>query len=122
MNRVALILAIVRLQDPRTGSWAPAADLTGLLQAWAAGSRRAAATHINININIGSHGTTALAQACLIDLCQTVWTAQREGTEAVVLSAQELRSLECVGWNLGWVAERIRQAGSWLEKKRGRGR
>ncbi|KAL2177248.1 uncharacterized protein P884DRAFT_26579 [Thermothelomyces heterothallicus CBS 202.75] len=112
LNRVALILALTRLQDPRTGTWAPTAELTGLLQAWA-GGRRA----ISINLNIGGHGATALAHACLIDLCQTVWTAQREGTEAAVLSAEELRSLERVGWNLGWVAGRIRQAGAWLERR-----
>ncbi|KAK4244280.1 hypothetical protein C7999DRAFT_35364 [Corynascus novoguineensis] len=138
VNRITLILAIARLQDPRVGTWAPTAELTALLEAWAGGCRFGAINTTNnnnsnnmINLNIGGqghgnngnsqsygHGATALAHACLIDLCQTVWTAQREGREAAVLSAEELRTLEGLGWDLGWVAARIRRAGEFLERRR----
>ncbi|KAK4100875.1 hypothetical protein N658DRAFT_524414 [Parathielavia hyrcaniae] len=59
-------------------------------------------------------GLTALAHACLTDLCHTVWAAQREGRENDVLSMAEMRALEGVGWDLGWVGWRIEVAGGWL--------
>lgn len=61
-----------------------------------------------------ARGVTALATACLTDLCHTVWAAQREGREAELLSREELASLEAVGWDLGWVSERVGKAGGWL--------
>ncbi|KAL2200441.1 hypothetical protein P885DRAFT_66126 [Corynascus similis CBS 632.67] len=138
VNRINLILALAHLQDPCVGIWAPTSELTALLEAWAGGRRLGAINSTNynnnnniINLNIGGqghgnngnsqsygHGATALAHACLIDLCQTVWTAQREGREAAVLSAEELRTLEGLGWDLGWVAARIRRAGEFLERRR----
>ncbi|KAK3292338.1 uncharacterized protein B0H64DRAFT_467119 [Chaetomium fimeti] len=106
-NRIALILHLTHLQNPRTGHWPPSPELTTLLHAWT-GGRGAVAP--------GGRGATALAHACLTELCGRVWAAQREGREGEVLSAEELRVLEGVGWDLRWVEGRIGRAGGWLER------
>jgi hypothetical protein len=102
-NRITLILSLCHLQQP-AGNFPATAALTALLKTWTGGRE----------VHITAHGATALAHACLTDLCHTVWRAQREGREEAVLSRAELQALERVGWDLGWVGEHIRRAGGWL--------
>jgi hypothetical protein len=110
-NRITLILRLCALQHLPQGNWSYTPELGALLNTWAKRDIVMAPT---------AHGLTALAHACLIDLTQTIWTAQREGRENQVLSAEEMWSLEEVGWDLGWVSRRIEVAGRWLRNGGGR--
>jgi hypothetical protein len=61
-----------------------------------------------------AHGVTALTHACLMDLCNYVWTAQREGREQQMLSSPELISLQSINWDLGWAKNALDRAGVWM--------
>ncbi|KAK3318392.1 hypothetical protein B0H66DRAFT_557088 [Apodospora peruviana] len=61
-----------------------------------------------------AHGVTALAHACLTDLWEYVWSAQREGRDRSALSAAELTSLQMVNWDLGWAKHALDRATTWM--------
>ncbi|KAL2120456.1 hypothetical protein VTJ04DRAFT_4483 [Mycothermus thermophilus] len=126
-NRVNLILALCHLQLPE-GNFPATPLLSHLLSAWTnrpiplssgSGSSGSSGSGSGSSGSTGTEtpGATALAHACLTDLCQTIWQAQREGTEGYVLTEEELWSLERVGWDLKWVAPRIELAGRWLRDR-----
>ncbi|KAK4043346.1 hypothetical protein C8A01DRAFT_32473 [Parachaetomium inaequale] len=84
LNRIHLILALCALQNPHSGNWPPSRELASLLKLWTGGR------DVTLGMGPTGRGATALAHACLIDLCQFVWAAQREGREGEVLSWAEI--------------------------------
>lgn len=61
-----------------------------------------------------AHGVTALTHACMMDLCNYVWRAQREGREYESLSSAELTSLQAINWNLNWAQNAMDRATAWM--------
>ncbi|KAK4126292.1 hypothetical protein N657DRAFT_301102 [Parathielavia appendiculata] len=112
-NRITFILRLCALQNLPAGNWSYTPELGTLVNTWAQRSIVMAAPSSSPH----GLGITALAHACLTDLCHTVWSAQREGRENDVLSGSEMRTLEGVGWDLGWAGWRIRLAGCWLREQ-----
>jgi hypothetical protein len=102
-NRIDTIRRLCALQHP-DGHWDYSLELAALVKRW--GGREVMAPT--------RPGVTSLAHACLADLCNCVWTAQREGREDVILSAGEMESFERVHWDLGWARFAIQRAVRWM--------
>lgn len=104
LNRVDAIRRLCALQHP-DGHWDHSPELAELVRQW---SGR------DLTLSPARPGATALAHACLTDLCNTVWTAQREGREHECLGADELASLQAVHWDLGWAKHALDRAAAWM--------
>ncbi|KAH8889734.1 hypothetical protein GQ53DRAFT_190563 [Thozetella sp. PMI_491] len=102
-NRLDVIRRMCSLQHP-DGHWDYSPELAELVKLW--GGRELAAA---------PHGVTALANACLSELCNYVWSAQREGREQTSLSQVELISLQMVNWDLTWAKHAIDRATAWMD-------
>ncbi|EJT77949.1 hypothetical protein GGTG_03052 [Gaeumannomyces tritici R3-111a-1] len=59
-------------------------------------------------------GMTSIANALTVDICQYVWTAQREGREHTALTAAEMITLQGMNWDLGWAQRCTDMAAVWL--------
>ncbi|KAK4166023.1 hypothetical protein QBC43DRAFT_314777 [Cladorrhinum sp. PSN259] len=101
-NRISVIRRLSALQHP-DGHWDYTPELASLVKLW--GGRE---------LMSPAHGVTALTHACMTDLCNYVWTAQREGREHERLSTAELISLEEINWDLGWARLAIERAEGWV--------
>ncbi|KAK0643527.1 hypothetical protein B0T16DRAFT_459664 [Cercophora newfieldiana] len=101
-NRIDVIRRLCSLQHP-DGHWDYSTELAELVKMW--GGR---------DLMAPAHGATALTHACLSDLCNYVWTAQRDGREHESLSAAELISLQGVNWDLGWAKNAMDRAAAWM--------
>jgi hypothetical protein len=101
-NRIDVIRRLCSLQHP-DGHWDYSTELADMVKMW--GGR---------DLMAPAHGATALTQACLADLCNYVWTAQRDGREHESLSAAELISLQSVNWDLGWAKNAMDRATAWM--------
>jgi len=101
-NRIDVIRRLCALQHP-DGHWDYSNELAELVKMW--GGR---------DLMAPAHGATALTHACLADLCNYVWTAQRDGREHESLSAAELISLQSVNWDLGWAKNAMDRATGWM--------
>jgi len=101
-NRVDVIRRICSLQHP-DGHWDYSDELAELARLW--GGRELMAP---------AHGVTALTHASLLDLCNYVWTAQREGREQEALTAAEMISLQSVNWDLTWARNAMDRATGWM--------
>ena len=101
-NRIDVICRLCSLQQS-DGRWDYSLELADLVKMW--GGRE---------LMSPAHGVTALAHACLLDLCNHVWAAQREGSEHASLSAAELISLQTLNWDLSWAKIAIDQATAWM--------
>lgn len=101
-NRIDVIRRLCSLQHP-DGHWDYAPELADLVRLW--GGRELMAP---------AHGVTALSSACLTDLCNYVWAAQREGREQNLLSQAEMISLQTVNWDLSWAKNAIDRATAWM--------
>ncbi|GAB1318844.1 hypothetical protein MFIFM68171_09054 [Madurella fahalii] len=102
LNRIDVIRRLCALQHP-DGHWDYSPELAELVKLW--GGRELMAP---------AHGVTALTHACLTDLCNYVWTAQREGREHECLGSEELISLQGIHWDLGWAKNALDRAEFWL--------
>jgi len=101
-NRIDVIRRLCSLQHP-DGHWDYSNELAELVKMW--GGR---------DLMTPAHGATALTHACLADLCNYVWTAQRDGREHESLSAAELISLQSVNWDLAWAKNAMDRANGWM--------
>lgn len=101
-NRIDVIRRLCSLQHP-DGHWDYTPELAELVKLW--GGRELMAP---------AHGVTALTNACLMDLCNYVWTAQRDGREHSALSGPELIGLQAVNWDLGWANNALDRATAWM--------
>lgn len=101
-NRVDVIRRLCDLQQP-DGHWEYSDELAGLARMW--GGRE---------VPTVAHGATALSQACLMELCDHVWAAQRDGTEDTALSADEIASLQMMHWDLGFARGALDRSTAWL--------
>ncbi len=101
-NRIEVIRRLCSLQHP-DGHWDHSPELADLVKMW--GGR---------DLMAPAHGVTALTHACLMDLCNYVWAAQREGREHSSLSGTELISLQAVNWDLGWAKNALDRATAWM--------
>jgi hypothetical protein len=101
-NRVDVIRRLCDLQHP-DGHWDYSDELAGLARRW--GGREVPPV---------AHGATALSQACLMELCDRVWTAQRDGTEDITLSGDEVASLQMLHWDLAFARTALDRATAWL--------
>lgn len=102
-NRVDVIRRMCDLQHA-DGHWDYSDELAALARRWGGRELTPAAPH----------GATALAQACLMELCGHVWAAQRDGTEDTALSAAEVASLQMMHWDLGFARSALDRATAWL--------
>ncbi|KAK3353556.1 hypothetical protein B0T25DRAFT_568754 [Lasiosphaeria hispida] len=101
-NRIDVMSRLCSIQHP-DGHWDFTPELAELVKHW--GGRELMAP---------AHGVTALTHACLMDLCNYVWGAQREGREHTALNAGELMSLQAVNWDLVWAKNSLDRATAWL--------
>ncbi|KAK3988559.1 hypothetical protein QBC44DRAFT_101688 [Cladorrhinum sp. PSN332] len=101
-NRISVLRRLSSLQHP-DGHWDFSSELSSLVKLW--GGRE---------LMSPAHGVTALTHACMTDLCNYVWQAQREGREHEMLTAAELISLQQINWDLGWARYAVERAGVWM--------
>lgn len=101
-NRLTTLRRLCALQHP-SGYWPYSPELAALLKHWG-----------NRVVMSPAHGVTALAHATLSDLCHVIWAAQRDGNADRVLSAEEMESLEGVGWDISWAGRAGERAGGWF--------
>ncbi len=101
-NRIDVIRRLCSLQHP-DGHWDYSPELAELVKFW--GGRE---------LMTPAHGVTALANACLTELCNYVWAAQRDGREQSSLSQVELISLQTVNWDLTWAKNAMDRATAWM--------
>lgn len=105
-NRIDAIRRLCALQHG-DGHWDFTPELADITRQWGGGRE------------LPGYGADALAvttqvHACLGELCQYVWTAQRERAEESRLSAGEMASFQSVGWDLGFARGSLTRAAGWL--------
>ncbi|KAK4231276.1 hypothetical protein QBC38DRAFT_242132 [Podospora fimiseda] len=101
-NRISVLRRLCTLQHPN-GHWDYSPELASLVKLW--GGRE---------LMSPAHGVTALTNACMTDLVNYIWQAQREGREHQMLTAAELISLQQINWDLGWARHAIERATAWM--------
>ncbi|KAK3390509.1 hypothetical protein B0H63DRAFT_117649 [Podospora didyma] len=104
-NRIDVIKRLCALQHP-DGHWDYTIELAEVVRMWGGGRE--------LTLHAAQHGVTAVTHACLLDLCNYVWGAQRDRREQTALSPGELNSLQAVKWDIGWANHALERATAWM--------
>ncbi|KAK4193901.1 hypothetical protein QBC35DRAFT_9241 [Podospora australis] len=104
-NRIDILRRLCTLQHP-DGHWAFTPELVSLIKTCSGYGMSPSPS--------SSHDVTAQTHACLVDICNSVWTAQREGKEHDLLSPAELASLQAINFDLSWASNAADRAAAWM--------
>lgn len=102
-NRIEVLRRIGLLQQP-DGHWDWSPELQELVRQWGGGEM----------VDAYPNTVTRATVACILNIAEYVWAAQREGREQTALSVPEMMSLQGMNWNLGWAQMGADRATMWL--------